>query len=77
MRATSLVKQMLGLKGVVVSEVSLLAAEIVVKLELTRTKLSCPKCKYKTHFRYDTRTVNSRWRHLDMVIRQTWLSCEL
>ncbi len=77
MRATFLVKQILGLNGVVVSEISLFETEIVVKLKLTRTKLGCPKCKYMTHFRYDTRTVNSRWRHLDMGVRQTWLFCQL
>ncbi len=77
MRATFLVKQILGLKSVVVSEVSLLEGEIVVKLKLTRAKLACPKCKYKTRFRYDSRSTNSRWRHLDMGVRQTWLSCSL
>ena len=77
MRATTLVKQILGLKSVVVSEVSVSEPEIVVILKLTATKLACPKCKYKTHFRYDTRTVNSRWRHLDMGVRETWLSCPL
>ncbi len=77
MHATTLVKQILGLKGVVISEVSLSQGEIVVKLKLTRTKLVCPNCNYSTYFRYDTRTVNSRWRHMDMGVRQTWLYCQL
>ncbi len=77
MHANDLVKQILGLKGVVISEVSLSKGEIVVKLKLTRTKLVCPNCNYSTYFRYDTRTVNSRWRHMDMGVRQTWLYCQL
>ena len=77
MRATFLVKQILGLKGVVVSEVSVSEIEVAVNLKLTRAKLSCPKCKYSTRSCYDTKTVDSRWRHLDMGVRQTWLSCSL
>ena len=77
MRATSLVKQILGLKGVVVSKVSVSEGEVRVDLKLTRTKLLCPKCKYSTMSCYDTKTVDSRWRHLDMGVRETWLSCSL
>jgi hypothetical protein len=76
-RATSLVKQILGLKGVVVSEVSLSEGEVRVNLKLSRAKLLCPKCKYSTMSCYDTKTVDSRWRHLNMGVRQTWLSCSL
>ncbi len=76
-RATSLVKQILGIKGVVVSKVSLLGTESVVELKLTLTKLLCPKCNYKTHFRNDTKTVDPRCRHLDIGVRQTWLCCSL
>ena len=77
MRATSLVKQILGLNGVVVRKVSLSKGEAVVNLKLTRAKLLCPKCKYSTKSCYDTKTVDSRWRHLDIGAHQTWLSCSL
>ena len=77
MRATSLVKQILGLNGVVVRKVSLSKGEAVVNLKLTRTKLLCPKCKYSTKSCYDTKTVDSRWRHLDIGAHQTSLSCSL
>jgi transposase len=76
-RATTLVKQILGLKGVVVSEVSVSRREVVVNLKLSRAKLLCPKCSYSTRSCYDTKTVDSRWRHLDMGARETWLSCSL
>ncbi len=54
MHANDLVKQILGLKGVVMSEVSLSQVEIVVKLKLTRTKLVrtkfvLPNCNYSTY----------------------------
>jgi len=29
-------------------------------------RLICPHCGHKTRFRYDTRPVASRWRHLDL-----------
>ena len=77
MRATSLVKQMLGLRGVTVTEVLLGSGVLVIKLRLTRSSLVCPKCSYVTRFCYDTRTLDSRWRHLDMGTHQTWLSCQL
>ena len=77
MRATSLVKQIFGLRGVTVTEVLLTSCDVVIKLRLTRSRLVCPKCSYATRVCYDTRTLDSRWRHLDMGTRQTWLSCQL
>ena len=77
MRASSLVKQIIGLKSLVVREVSLLESEILVELKLTRTKLGCPKCKHKTHLRYDSPTTNSRQRNTGYGVRETWLSCSL
>ena len=77
MRATSLVKQMLGLRSVTVIEVLVRPHELLVKLMLTRSRLVCPKCSYTTRSCYDTRTLDSRWRHLDIGTHQTWLSCQL
>ncbi|WP_369201342.1 transposase family protein [Ferrimicrobium acidiphilum] len=37
----------------------------------------CPKCSYTTRSCYGTRTLDSRWRHLDIGTHQTWLSCQL
>ncbi len=56
MRATSLVKQMLGLRGVTVVEVLVRPHELLIKLRLTRSSLVCPKCSYVARFCYDTRT---------------------
>ena len=77
MRATSLVKQMLALRSVTVIEVLVRPHELLVKLRLTRSRLVCPKCSYTTRSCYDTRTLDSRWRHLDIGTHQTWLSCQL
>ncbi len=39
--------------------------EIHVRVRLTRRLLVCPECSYATAHRYDTRDVDSSWRHLD------------
>ncbi|KJF18951.1 hypothetical protein AXFE_01550 [Acidithrix ferrooxidans] len=75
MHANSLVKQLLDVKGAIVNDIFISKDEIVVDVKLARSKLACRK--FKTKYRYDIRTVNSRWRHLDMGIRRTWISCAL
>jgi hypothetical protein len=41
--------------------------ELLIKLRLTRSRLVCPKCSYTTRACRDTRTLDSRWRHLDIA----------
>jgi transposase len=43
-----------------------LADKVVVTVALQRKKLICPECGYTTRARYDTRSVFSTWRHLDL-----------
>jgi hypothetical protein len=54
--ANSLVKQLLDVKGVIVNDIFISKDEIVVDVKLARFRLSCPKCKFKTRYRYDIRT---------------------
>ncbi len=77
MHVTTLLKQILDLKGVVGRGVSVSRREVLVDLKLTRRKPAGPKCKYSTRSRYDTETVDYLWRHLDMGVRGTWLFCPL
>ncbi|MGH3869528.1 MAG: hypothetical protein ACRDQ4_26170 [Pseudonocardiaceae bacterium] len=70
MRATTLLNSLLGLRGVAVVDpgswlVELGGGEIVVRVRLTRRLLVCPECSYATAYRYDTREVDSSWRHRD------------
>lgn len=37
-----------------------------VRVRLRRRRLACPRCSFTTRHRYDTREVDSSWRHLDM-----------
>jgi transposase len=39
---------------------------VVVRLRLRRRVVVCPSCSYRTRHRYDRRSVDSRWRHLDL-----------
>ncbi len=70
MRATTLLNRVLDLPGVQVSGVdpdSLSGdGELLVKVRLRRRRLACPWCSFTTRRRYDRRTVDSSWRHLDM-----------
>jgi transposase len=54
------------LDDVNVVAVEFLATMVVVTVALRRRRLVCPHCAYKTRWRYDTRPVDSRWRHLDL-----------
>jgi transposase len=40
--------------------------EVRVTVGLRQRRLECPQCSYLTRHRYDTREVDSTWRHLDM-----------
>jgi transposase len=56
----------LDLDGVTVSDVEFSASKVVVTVKLRSRKLRCPECTYTTSARYDTRSVLSSWRHLDL-----------
>lgn len=66
MRVTTAFKRLLRLDDVNVSAVQFLPTMVVVTVALRRRRLLCPHCSHKTRWRYDTRAVPSRWRHLDL-----------
>ena len=66
MRDTTLFKRLMDLPGVNVTDVEFWADKVVVTVTLQRKKLICPECAYTTRARYDTRSVFSTWRHLDL-----------
>lgn len=71
MRATTLLNRLLGLPGAAMVDpqswqVEPGGGEIRVRVRLTRRLLVCPACSYATAYRYDTRDVDSSWRHLDV-----------
>lgn len=65
-RVTTLCKRLLGLDGINVTGVDLDGGALVVQVRLRRRRLACPRCAFTTRARYDTRTVSSRWRGLDL-----------
>lgn len=66
MRVTTAFKRLCRLDGVNVVGVEFMATMIVVTVALRRRRLVCPHCGHTTRWRYDTRSVPSRWRHLDL-----------
>ena len=71
MRATTLLNQLLNLPGTAVVDpgswrVGPGSGEVRVRLRLTRRLLVCPHCEFGSRHRYDTREVDSVWRHLDL-----------
>ncbi|MBV9140169.1 MAG: ISL3 family transposase [Pseudonocardiales bacterium] len=74
MRATTLLNRFLNLPGTAVVDpgswqVESGGGEIRVCLRLTRRRLVCPHCAFRTRHRYDIREVDSSWRHLDLFGR--------
>jgi transposase len=65
-RVNAAFKRLLDLDGVTVSDVEFSASKVVVTVKLRSRKLRCPECTYTTSARYDTRSVLSSWRHLDL-----------
>jgi transposase len=65
-RATTLLNVLLELPGVRVSKAAVCDGELRVTVRLRRRRLECPQCSFTTRNRYDTREVDSSWRHLDM-----------
>jgi transposase len=67
-RATTLLNRVLDLPGAWVVGVPVVDARsttVVVQVSLRRRCLVCPYCGHRSRSRYDTRSVWSRWRHLD------------
>lgn len=77
MRITTVFKRLLRLDGVRVTAVEFLPALIVVTVALRRRGLVCPHCEYRTRSRYDTRPVQSVWRHLDLGVWRIELRASL
>jgi transposase len=65
-RVTAAFNRLLALPGITVREVSFEPARITVTVALRRRRLACADCSYSSRARYDTRTVDSSWRHLDL-----------
>lgn len=68
MRVTTAFKRLLRLDDVNVTGVAWYSQLVVVTVVLRRRRLWCPHCGFKTSVRYDTRSVASRWRHLDLGV---------
>ncbi|MCI4673765.1 ISL3 family transposase [Candidatus Mycolicibacterium alkanivorans] len=66
MRASTLLNSLLGLSGVRAGKTAVCDGELRVTVSLRRRRLCCPQCSFSTGHRYDTREVDSSWRHLDM-----------
>ncbi len=66
MRVTAAFNRLLALPGTTVREVSFEPARITVTVALRRRRLVCADCQDSSRARYDTRTVDSSWRHLDL-----------
>ncbi|MGH3849357.1 MAG: ISL3 family transposase [Pseudonocardiaceae bacterium] len=66
MRATTLLNRLLCLPKARVREVEVRGGEVVVWVRPWQRVLSCPHCDFRTPYRYDTREVDSSWRHLDL-----------
>lgn len=77
MRVTTAFKRLLRLDGVNVTAVDFLPAMVVVTVALRRRRLVCGHCGYKCSARYDTRPVESRWRHLDVGVWRVELRASL
>ena len=77
MRVTAAFNRLLALPGTTVREVLFEPARITVTVALRRRRLVCADCQYSTRARYDTRTVDSSWRHLDLGRRRLVIKARL
>jgi transposase len=81
-RASTLLNALLELPGVRATGAAVVDGELRVTVALRARQLACPRCSLTTRHRYDTRGVDSSWRHLDMggrvcrlVMRRRRLRC--
>ena len=65
MRATTLLNRVLMLPKTTVRAVEF-GEEVTVWVRPQQRMMSCPHCDFRTRCRYDTRVVDSAWRHLDL-----------
>lgn len=70
MRATTLLNFLLRLPGTFACDAGRWRldsgdGDALVTVRLSRKLLVCPLCTFSTPHRYDTREVDSSWRHLD------------
>lgn len=77
MRVTAAFSRLLHLSGIWVRGIEFDPGIVVVRLALRRRRLRCPECEYTTRFRYDTRAVDSVWRHLDLGVWRVELRAAL
>lgn len=68
MRVSAAFSRLLRLQGIWVRAVRFEPARIVVRVALRRRHLVCPVCGYRAGGRFDTRPVDSSWRHLDLGV---------
>ncbi|TCN51315.1 transposase [Rhodococcus sp. SMB37] len=66
MRATTLLNQLLALPSTTVRDVEITDGRVVVEVHPKHRRMQCPHCAFSTRHRYDTRDVDSSWRHLDL-----------
>lgn len=77
MRTTTAFKRLLRLDGINVNDVCFEGDRVVVTVGLKRRRLECPECSFSTRYRYDTRPVQSVWRHLDLGSWRLEIRCSL
>lgn len=77
MRVTTAFNRLLDLDGVNVAAVDIRADEVVVHVRLRRRRLACPLCEHTTGARYDTRRVESVWRHLRLATLRLVIKAQL
>ncbi|QIX53882.1 ISL3 family transposase [Rhodococcus sp. DMU1] len=66
MRATTLLTRLLCLPNTTVRDVEIVDDRVRVAVRPRCHRMQCPHCSYSTRHRYDTRDVDSSWRHLDL-----------
>jgi transposase len=76
-RVTAAFCQLLRLPGIRVRDVAIDDDTVIVKVAVRRQRLCCPECDFETPFRYDTRPVESWWRHLDLGVWRLEIRAEL
>jgi transposase len=67
-RVTTAFSRLLRLDGIWVRRVRFEQRRVVVEVALRRRALLCPECGHRAGGRFDTRPVDSTWRHLDLGV---------
>jgi transposase len=77
MRVNTAFNHLLDLQGVWVRSVSFEPESVVVTVALRRRRLRCSRCDHSCANRYDTRSVPSAWRSLDLGAWRVVVRCRL